>query len=387
VSTTAPRLLLVHRLRPRDLFAVDALLALALVVLCGYAASEQPLVAGTGLREPAWLTVLAGILLGAPIAVRRRWPLPVVGVIFVGTMVTLGSGLVPDYASAAPAVALSCALYSVGLAVPMHRSVTMLAVCLTGTTAALVVAVADFWTELGGIGFTCLLLAGSWLIGRTMRERRAYAAQAAERLTHEAVSEERLRIARELHDIVAHTMSLIAVKAAVANHVAEVSPREAREALTVIEATSRDALRDIRRALGVLRDDASYAPSPGLADLPRLAEQAAIGGVDVDLDVPGGADLPETVALSVFRIVQESLTNVVKHAAPARCRVAVAAGPGEVRVEVTDDGRRAVPPGVRGQGLVGMRERVGMYGGDFAAGPRPEGGFAVHARLPYGPVA
>jgi signal transduction histidine kinase len=266
-----------------------------------------------------------------------------------------------------------------------RRSVATLAGCLTATAATLVAvggtgAVTD-------ISFFCLVVAGAWLLGRLVRERRAYAAQAAEQLTQRAVTDERLRIAREMHDIVAHSMSLIAVKAAVGNHVAEASPAQAREALQVIETTSRGALVEMRRALGVLRQDAEYAPAPGLAELPALAERAAAGGVDVELAVEGRAELSEAVGLSVFRIVQEALTNVVKHAAPARCRVTVTVNSAEVIIEVTNEGLPGQPPAAAGHGLIGIRERIAMYAGEFAAGPRPEGGFRVKARLPYGSAA
>lgn len=193
-------------------------------------------------------------------------------------------------------------------------------------------------------------------------------------------------MARELHDVVAHTLSLIVVKAAVANHVAEANPHEAGAALRVIEETGRKALTEVRRVLGALREDTPYAPAPGLDELPVLARQAAIGGVDVRLDVrqeePAGA-VPESVGLAVYRIVQEAVTNVVKHAAPAACRATVTVTPGEIRVEVTDDGRRPVLTGGEGHGLIGMRERVTLHGGEFSAGPRPGGGFAVTASLPY----
>lgn len=385
--TTLARPLVARRLRGADLFAVDAVLALLLALICGYAATEAPLAAGAGVREPAWLSWVVGILIAAPVAVRRSWPVPAVAVVLVGAVAALVSGVIPDYASGAPSAALACVLYLVGVAEPRRRSAVTLGVCLTGTAGALAVAATDVRTDLGGIGFACLIVGGAWIAGRVVRERRAYAAQATEQLTHRAVTDERLRIARELHDIVAHSMSLIAVKAAVANHVAEASPQEARDALRVIEATSRGALQEMRQALGVLRDDASYGPMPGLNDLATLAEQAAAGGVDVALEVYGSADLPPAVGLSVFRIVQESLTNVVKHAAPARCRATVAVDSREVRIEVTDDGRRDTPPNTTGHGLVGIRERVTMYGGDFAAGPRPQGGFTVTARLPYESIA
>jgi signal transduction histidine kinase len=178
-------------------------------------------------------------------------------------------------------------------------------------------------------------------------------------------------------------MSLIAVKATIANHIADQRPQEVRDALRVIEAASRSALADMRRTLGALRTEAEFAPAPGVADLPALVAAATSAGLTVDLTVTGDADLPDGAGLAVFRIVQEALTNVVKHAGAAHCRVVVAGEPGAVRIEVTDDGRGGVP-GPGGQGLIGMRERVALYGGRFDAGPGTHGGFTVRARLDVG---
>jgi signal transduction histidine kinase len=198
------------------------------------------------------------------------------------------------------------------------------------------------------------------------------------------VAEERLRIARELHDIVAHSMGLIAVKAGIGNHVAEARPAEAREALRVIEATSRSSLTEMRHLLGVLRsevDSPALAPAPDPAGIPALVERARTAGVTVSLILDGTDDLAEGLGLSVYRIVQEALTNVVRHAAPTRCAITVAVAEETVRVEVTNDGPR-VARGPGGHGLIGMRERVAVYGGTFEAGPRPEGGWRVVAVLP-----
>jgi signal transduction histidine kinase len=178
-------------------------------------------------------------------------------------------------------------------------------------------------------------------------------------------------------------MSLIAVKAAVGNHVALEQPAEAREALRVIEDTSRETLAELRRMLGVLRDGTgvpALAPAPTLADLRALAERAEQAGPAVDLAVEGLDELPGGVGQSVYRIVQEALTNVVKHAGATTCRIRVTGGEGEVSIEVRDDGRggSATP----GHGLIGMRERVAVYGGDFSAGSCTPG-FRVFARLPY----
>nr|WP_255673033.1 sensor histidine kinase [Glycomyces amatae] len=195
-----------------------------------------------------------------------------------------------------------------------------------------------------------------------------------------------MRIARELHDIVSHNLSLIAVQAGVAGHVADARPDRAREALRSIESTSREALTEMRSVLTVLRSDAAagdLGPVPGLDGLEALFERARAAGVRVSSEVDVPARLPAGVALAVYRVVQESLTNVTRHSRGGHCSVSVRHDRGAVTAEVVDDG----PPqsgGEPGHGLIGMRERVLVYGGSFAAGPAPGGGFAVRAVLPYG---
>jgi signal transduction histidine kinase len=227
---------------------------------------------------------------------------------------------------------------------------------------------------------------GCWAWGRTVRERRAYAARNAEQATALAVGEERLRIARELHDLVGHNVSMIAVRATVADHIADDRPQEMREALRIIASTSRDSLAELRRALAVLRIEAALAPSPTLGDLGRLADTARSAGLTVDLDVRGSGDkVPDDVGMAVFRLVQESITNVLKHAGATSCRIDVDIGAEAIRVAVTDDGSGGAGIGGRapGQGLIGMGERIAMFDGDLAAGPKPDGGWAVEATLRY----
>jgi signal transduction histidine kinase len=351
-----------------------------------------PAVTGQGPSAWARCLLLAGV--GLPVAVRRLWPLPVLGVAVAASAAALAVGALRD-----PFLASAFAVYAVALTQPARPRVPTLAVAafsVAGFVLASIGGAPPAWTR--GLGLVVLgaaVMAGAWTVGRAVRERRAYSARAAEQLAHQAVTEERLRIARELHDVVAHSMSLIAVKAGVAHHVFRARPEEALDALRIIEITSRGALGEMRQVLGVLRSEgdpdpagADLGPAPAIAGLDELARRAAMAGVRTDVRATGLEDLPQGVGLSVYRIVQEALTNVVKHAAPARCRVVVEAGGGEVTIEVTDDGpgHRVLPDGAgpgRRHGLVGMRERVAMYGGDFAAGPRPEGGFAVSARLPY----
>jgi signal transduction histidine kinase len=207
-----------------------------------------------------------------------------------------------------------------------------------------------------------------------------------------AVAEERLRIAQELHDVVAHSMSVIAVQAGVGAHVLDSDPTEARRALESIATTSRSTLNEMRRLLGVLRNEdgskAEHAPAPRLDDLPALVARVEASGVPVDLTVDKApCELPTGVSLSAYRIVQEALTNVLRHAGPARASVAVRYEPGTIAIEVTDDGRglAASPAATNGSGhgIAGMQERVAVYGGSLHTGPRAGGGFVVRARIPF----
>ncbi|QKW33691.1 sensor histidine kinase [Actinomadura sp. NAK00032] len=222
-----------------------------------------------------------------------------------------------------------------------------------------------------------------WMTGNSIRVRRAHAEEMRERETAQAVAAERLRIARELHDMVAHSIGIIAIQAGVGGRVIETQPAEARNALGAIEATSRDTLSGLRRMLTALRadDPAPLGPAPGLADLDGLAAATADAGVEVDIRRTGEPRaLPPDVDLSAYRIVQEAVTNVVRHAGTDQCRVTIDYREGELAIEVADEGRGGVVGA--GYGLVGMRERVALLRGEFAAGPCPAGGFRVAARIP-----
>jgi signal transduction histidine kinase len=206
-----------------------------------------------------------------------------------------------------------------------------------------------------------------------------------------AVAVERLRIAQELHDVVAHSMGVIAVQAGVGAHVIDSDPEEARKSLEAISHTSRSTLTEIRRMLGVLRDDtgAQYAPAPGLEELDRLVRDVEQAGVPVEVRKEGAqTDVPPGVDFTAYRIVQEALTNVLKHAGRARVDLLVGYEDAALRLEIADDGRGVNGRANRvGHGLMGMRERVAVYGGSFEAGPRTGGGFRVAVRLPYGEPA
>jgi signal transduction histidine kinase len=243
-----------------------------------------------------------------------------------------------------------------------------------------------------------------WLAAENVRARRNYeqgvAERAAEREREQARrarAEERIRIARELHDVVAHAMSVITVRSGVARMVLDVRPEEAREALGIIEGTSRQALREMRLIVGVLRDadaddlEADLGPAPGLASLPGLVSQINQAGVPVGVHVEGEPrPLSPGVDLSAYRIAQEALTNVVRHAAPAAAELTLRYQPDEVVIEVTDNGRAGLNPASparagdgAGHGIAGMRERVAVYGGKLVAEPTAAG-FRVLARIPTG---
>ncbi|WP_392896843.1 sensor histidine kinase [Streptomyces sp. LN699] len=238
-----------------------------------------------------------------------------------------------------------------------------------------------------------LALLASCMAGLLVRERREHATALRSQEVAEAVTAERLRIARELHDMVAHSIGIIAIQAGVGSRVIRTQPEEAAEALRAIETTSRETLSGLRRTLVALRRTDTVAagsgptplgPAPGLDDLDRLAEATADAGVRVDLRRTGlRRPLPTDIDLSAYRIVQEALTNVVRHAGTGQCRVSIDHGEEELSVEVVDDGRGATATGPgHGFGIVGMRERVALLHGRLSVGPRPEGGFRVAARLP-----
>ncbi|MEU8039404.1 histidine kinase [Streptosporangium sp. NPDC049078] len=355
--------LVVHRLRHGHWVAVDVVVALLLAV--AFAAAAQ-------LRTGVIAAVVAAALAALPVATRRRWPLPSLVVSLAAAAAALLMGVEAAY------LPVAVVLYSVGVREPRGPAVAGLSASLGCVAAALLAAAWPSWTQaLGDAGFGLTVIGLSWTAGLAVGEQRLHAARTAER----AALEERLRIARDLHDVVAHSMSLITMKAGVAGLVAETRPQEAREALRLIETIGREGMLEMRAMLGMLRSESvlqGAAPVPRLQDLHALAAHA---GIEVDLRVEAG-DLPDGVALAVYRIVQEALTNVGKHAGTG-CRVRVTVPEaGVVEVEVTDDGR--CPPGDGGgHGLRGMRERCLMYGGRLIAGPVPGGGFRVLAHLPY----
>ncbi|OIK02796.1 hypothetical protein BIV23_24135 [Streptomyces monashensis] len=301
----------------------------------------------------------------------------------------------------APFVSFVAADLALGCIVATRtRRAALAAVVPAFTVQLLVISVfshGDFLVLNGVIGLLALI--ASCVVGLLFRERREHAVALRAQEVAEAVTAERLRIARELHDMVAHSIGIVTIQAGVAGRVIDTQPGAAREALRAIEDTSRQTLSGLRRTLVALRRadpdttavegpagtrEDSLAPAPGLADLARLAAATADAGVRVEVHVGGKQrPLPAELDLAAYRIVQEALTNVVRHAGTGDCRVAVDYGDEELTVEVVDDGRGATGPGPgHGFGIIGMRERAGLLHGRLSAGPRPEGGFRVVALLP-----
>jgi signal transduction histidine kinase len=332
-----------------------------------------------------------------PLAGRRRFPGTVLALVVASGLAGAALGLPPFFLG--PAILV--AVYSVAAYGRRWVAVAGLTVAELGLAALQRTPFKFEFEGLALVGFMGIL-AAAWLLGHFAHNYRAYAARLEERtaelerareeLARRAVTEERLRLARELHDVVAHAMSVIAVQSGVGAHVADSRPGEVGKALAAIEVTSRAALTELRRLLGVLRQDgdpqASLAPVPGLANLDVLLAEVAEAGLAVRLRVEGApAPLPAGVDLSAYRIVQEALTNVIKHAGPAHAQVTIRYRDQEVAVEVIDDGRGVAAVAGdggkgTGHGLIGMAERVAAFGGDLEVGPRPGGGFRVAARLP-----
>jgi signal transduction histidine kinase len=335
--------------------------------------------------------LLAFAVASAALYWRRHAPLAVLAVALAAWASTIGSG----YADLGGVAII--ALYSAG------RYATNDGWAHLGVGAAIVVVILDNLTDPAPWGEAVLgavVMFVAWYVGRRVRLREQRAAQLRREQAAEArriVIEERTRIARELHDVVAHRVSLMTVQAGAAKAVATEDPEGALRAMGAVEEAGRQALDELRHLLGVLRpetDPDGLGPQPGLADLPRLVEQTRGAGLDVSLATDGiAAELPARVDLFAYRIVQEALTNVLKHAGPGtHTEVRLGTDRRGIVIEVLDDGRGAtVPPGPdpnaaggRGHGIVGMRERARLLGGTLDARPRPGGGFQVVAHLPTG---
>lgn len=340
--------------------------------------------------ERADLSWFAYVLVGASAAalvVRRIWPFVALG----GTVAALVVYLSLQYAYGPIFFAVGVAMYTVGEREPVRRS---LLAAVLGTAAVLVpdLLTADTHDWVGGPTFLIASRIGlfvvPWLVGRLVRQRREQVAQTREEGARQAADAERLAVAREVHDVVGHGLAVINMQAGIALHVLSRRPERAAEALQAIKKTSKDALDELRGTLAVFRspDEEARRPAPGLSMVDALAAAVADSGLQVDLSVRGDhVHLPSSVDLAGYRIVQESLTNVLRHAGrPVTARVDIVYGPFAVDVSIDDDGVKQSHTGSGGYGIVGMRERAAAVGGTLEAGPRPEGGFSVHARLPFG---
>ena len=348
--------------------------------------------------------LLVALLLGGTIAALRRWPLPVLVFAAGANALAMAMGNVPLPLS----VVLGLAVFFVASQMPRRWSVPAAVVTAAGLGAALlyaVLAVRHASPALEAVeGFVPLVAA--WFVGDSAAARRRYLAGLAEQAERERaaeaerarqqVREERVRIARELHDVVAHTLAVITVQAGVGRRLADRRPEQANAALESIEAIGRTAQDELRVVLGLLREEetgtAPLAPAPRIADVPALVEAVRASGTPVELRMSGAERrLSPALELSVYRVIQEALTNVVKHAPGARAAIDLAVSAQQIRLEVADDGGPgegppasngpAVSPGP-GHGIMGMRERIGAFGGCLVTGPRAERGFRVAAEIP-----
>ncbi len=391
---TQPRPPLIRRVQPIHWLALDCAIAIGYVLTLSAELLREP----DGRSVPLGLITIAA--LGLVIAIRRRQP-EIALIVALGVSVAVGW----PYQSLLP---VWCALYVVAVRCRLWVSVTFLAATLLAPAT-------------GVPAFDRVILFGLisglvWTIGYAVRRSLEYErelqlhrdrqAEAEREQARRGVTEERMRIARELHDVVAHSMSVITVQAGFGHLVIDEQPAQARAALSAIETTGREALTEMRQLLNVLRADgalgensalpensvlreavpggsATFTPTPSLSDLDRLITQTAKAGVHVQLEITGQPrQLPSGIELSAYRIVQEALTNVVKHAGTPVSKVTIAYCEHELAIEVTDAGKgRPVADG-SGLGLIGMHERVRLYGGWLQAAPRPGHGFQVAARLP-----
>jgi signal transduction histidine kinase len=332
----------------------------------------------------------------APLPWRRQQPFAVLLVCLAA--VAIGETIGYPGQATYLLIELILVFYSLGAWVELRRSAVGMAVSL-GMILGLV---AIHEPGLDNFTFITLFYGGAWLVGTLVRRPRMRAHQlegeaarleAAHReAARRAIDEERARIARELHDVVAHSVSVMVIQSGAVRHRLDGDHDREREALERVERAGREALEEMRRMLGILRssgEQASLAPQPGMADLPALAEQMRTAGLPVELRIDGGESIPPGLGLTVYRIVQEALTNVLKHAGAGSATVNVTVGERAVVVDVVDDGHGTSQPPApgAGHGLIGMRERVGIYGGTLVSGPRPGGGFAVRAELPVSQAA
>jgi len=385
---------LLRRVTAQQLQLIDYAIAGVMVALALLRVFAGSSVQYNGVTSIAiWCTAALGIV------VRRRLPVVSLGVLTASALVAIFTHQV---SSAEPFIAFP--MYEVASHFDRRRTLgALIGVCST-------LLVSNLWVTLShskhDFNATALVAAiAAWFVGDSVRVRRAYldglAEQARQRQreiierSQRSVAEERLLIARELHDVVAHSLSVIAVQSGVGRHVIDEHPTQAKKALAAVEVTSRNSLIELRRMLGVLRQDneqpATLVPAPGIHSLDPLLEQVRTAGIDVVLKLESAFTdkLSPTMDLTIYRIIQEALTNVVKHAGPASVVVELRDESDALVLEVVDDGGGGLPAypttvdeQIVHHGIVGMRERVALFGGELLTGVRPEGGFVVRARFP-----
>jgi signal transduction histidine kinase len=367
----------------------------ALLVLAGLV--ELVVARHSEFRGPLAVSVLGVLLAPLPLVWRRRAPIAAIAgsgtLLFAWVYGAYGVNYQAPFVTFLTALLM---LFSLGLYAEGHRSRGVAAAAVAfGLVSGLPLLVFGGRHQVGNVVPTWILFAFVFSVGLALQrrqqiavlfeERAAQAVREREQTARAAVAEERARIARELHDVIAHNVSVMVVQAGAGGLILEDKYPDVREALRTIESTGRETVDEMRRLLGVLRradEDLALAPQPSLARLNTLLEQLRGAGLPVELRVEGEpSELPASVDLSAFRIVQEALTNTLKHAGPARALVVVRYTAHAIELEVSDDGSGNSANGDMGHGLIGMRERVTMLGGELEAGRQP-GGYQLRARLP-----
>jgi signal transduction histidine kinase len=365
---------------------------LPVLVAAGFVVGSALLASAATLGPLGYGLLIAG---AAALLVRRRHPV----LALVGTVVPAFAYDLLDYPGGLCTIAVGVALFVVADAGHRRAGIAAIVAVVGGFLAIGVVLgrghVIDVITALWFAGW----LVASLILGETTRSRRAYLQEVEQRAleaersredeARRRAGEERIRIARELHDVLAHRISMISVQSGVGAHLLDRDPDQARSALLAVNRASKEAMQELRATLGLLRqvdDPESRSPAPGLAQLERVMASTTAAGLDVQLAVSGQArELPTGVDLAAYRIIQESLTNVIRHARAATARIAITYRRSDVVIQIDDDGSAFDEPGApttEGNGLLGMRERAAALGGELDAGPLAAGGYRVRARLP-----
>lgn len=360
---------------------------LCLAVAVGIHLSGSEAVAAN--LEPGAFSVLLTTLAVGPLVVRHRYPLVVLVLTLVGLLLLVATR------NTVGASTLGCivALYTLVAVAPRRHAVLGVTLMVLAVGVGLAMRPVDLSPGGGVVNMVVFTAAG--VFGYTVRERRErYEAEvvSAQQRAARSATEERLRITRELHDIIGHAMSVMVVQAGVAERLIDTNPERARAAIAEIGDTGRRSMTEMRQVLDALREGDLDAPPlprdplPTLSQVPELVAHIERSGLRVNVKQEGDVArtaLPDGLQLAAYRVLQEALTNCLAHASASRAWVEIREGDGALTLVVTDDGRGTPTPGERtGQGLAGMRERVGLYGGDLVAGQRPEGGFRVEARFP-----